>query len=325
MKKFTLSIIIGFSWLVLWIPTEAFAHVKWFAYESGYVRPYSITDTPVLIAIIGVIIVVLLGVYLEKRLRVPDKLHNTIQKWAPRVLSLASMGFGLAFIIFTISGFIFAPNLPAEGTLGIIMLILQGVIGVMMLFGFYERAGGILLFVLFTLGILEYGFIEMLDTLEILGFAVYIVIAGRPLWKVTEWTWLRKVTHRIHKYGHPILRVGVGLNLIVLGFTEKILTPSLTNNFLADYHWNFMNIFGMSDYWFSFCAGVTEALVGLFFVLGLITRTTTIILAILLITTLVLLGPTELVGHLPHFSIAVVLLVLGSGSRLLLIKHKDHA
>lgn len=324
MKKFNSIILFGFISATLWVPLQALAHIKWFAHEQEYVRPYHITDTPVLIAILGAIIMILLGIYLEKTLRIPQKLHTVIKKWAPRVLSLASIGFGLAFIIFTVNGFVFAPNLPTEGSLGTIMLVLQGIIGAMMLFGFYERVGGMLLFLLFGFGVAEYGLIEMLDTLEILGFAVYIIIIGRPLWKITECAWIQKHMHSIHEYGHPLLRIGVGLNLIVLGFTEKILTPSLTSNFLIDYHWNFMHFFGMSDYWFSFYAGATEALIGLFFVLGLITRITTIILALILVTTLILLGPIELIGHLPHFSIAIVLLVLGSSSRLLLIKHKHH-
>jgi uncharacterized membrane protein YphA (DoxX/SURF4 family) len=97
------------------------------------------------------------------------------------------------------------------------------------------------------------------------------------------------------------------------------MSPSLTENFLSLYHWNFMNNIGFTwftDYWFAFSAGVAEALFGLFLMLGLVTRTTTITLAVFLLSTLVMLGPVELMGHLPHFSIAIVLLLLGAGSRL---------
>ena len=72
----------------------------------------------------------------------------------------------------------------------------------------------------------------------------------------------------------------------------------------------------MSDYWFSFAGGLAEILFGLFFLLGLITHITTVAWLIFLVITLYLLGPVELVGHLPHFSIAIVLLILGSGARL---------
>ena len=77
-----------------------------------------------------------------------------------------------------------------------------------------------------------------------------------------------------------------------------------------------------TNYYFGLYAGVVEVLFGVFFVLGLVTRTTTVALAVFLVTTLYLLGPIELVGHLPHFSIAVVLFVLGSGTRLSLFHKK---
>jgi uncharacterized membrane protein YphA (DoxX/SURF4 family) len=324
MKKLTIQYISKIFLVILGItPLAAWAHVKWFAEEVVYVRPYHITDVPVIMGGIAVVLMVCIGIYLEKKLPVPKKFHNIIALLAPRVLSVASIGFGLAFIIFSINGFIFAPNLPAHGGVGTLMLIIQGIAGVMILFGWYERFGGILLLVLFGLGIHQHGLLEMLDTLEMIGFALYAMIIGRPLWKIAETDMFELVTHHIHTYGYPLLRIGVGFNLIVLGFTEKILTPSLTQNFLTTHSWNFMSRFGMTDYWFSFAAGLSEILFGLFFVLGLVTRITTLALAVFLLTTLYLLGPMELIGHLPHFSIAVVLLVLGSGSRFVLVKNDE--
>ena len=88
--------------------------------------------------------------------------------------------------------------------------------------------------------------------------------------------------------------------------------------FLEKYDWNFMHhFFGLtwfSDYWFAYSAGVVESLFGIFLILGLVTRLTIVALAVFLVTTLILLGPVELIGHLPHFSIAAVLLVFGAGS-----------
>ena len=311
-----------FFFCITVFPIIALAHVKWFAEEKEYVRPYEVTDIHVISAFIGVVFLLCIGIYLEKKMQVSKKLHQVIEKMAPYVLSLASIGFGLAFIIFTIQGFIFAPNLLADGTLGTVMLILQGVAGMMILFGLYEKIGGLLILLLFTLGIGKCGSFEMLDTLEMVGFALYACIVGRPLWKIKEAHALERITHRIHAYGYPLLRVGVGLNLMVLGFTEKILDPGLTKDFLHHYNWNVMQQFGMSDYWFAFYAGVTEATFGLFFLFGLVTRTTTLTLAVFLVTTLYLLGPVELIGHLPHFSIVLVMIVLGCGTRFVLLDHK---
>ncbi|MBP6912708.1 MAG: DoxX family membrane protein [Candidatus Pacebacteria bacterium] len=307
------------------LPSVALAHVKWFAEPEVVVPDYRLGDPFVLGAVIGAFVLVCAGIYLEKKLKVPHRLDKVIQKWAPGVLSIASIGFGLAFIIFALKGFVFAPNLPAVGNIGYLMLAIEFIAGVLMLLGFYERIGGLMVLVLFALGINQYGGIEMLDTLEMVGFAFYIIIIGRPKWKMKDWNFAKNLSHKIHSYGLPILRVGTGLNLIVLGFTEKILTPSLTNNFLTNYDWNFMQKLGFegfTNYYFGFYAGVVEVLFGVFFVLGLVTRTTTIALAVFLVTTLYLLGPIELIGHLPHFSIAIVLFVLGSGTKMVLVHTK---
>lgn len=308
----TVSVLFG-------IPFLASAHVKWFAHPVNEVRPYELTDLPVIIAIIAVAVVVIIGYVLEKKLRIPKWFSRIEEKWAPYVLSIASIGFGLSFLIFSYNGFIFAPNLIANGPLAILLIFIQTLAGIMILAGYYERIGGLLLVILFILGIKEYGFMEMMDAFEMLGFSIFAMIVGRPKWRIVDTEIFKEYTHKIHSYGLPLLRIGTGLNLFILGFSEKIMSPSLTENFLSQYHWNVMQNIGFSwftDYWFAFSAGVAEALFGLFLILGLVTRTTTIALAVFLLSTLVMLGPVELMGHLPHFSIAIVLLLFGAGSRL---------
>lgn len=302
--------------LLLVIPTTLFAHVKWFAETGEYVRPYQFNDLPVVLSIIVVLLILIIGFYLDRKLKIPKWYEYFMEKMAPYALSIASIGFGLAFLIFSFNGFVFAPNLPTDNA---ILLAIQTAVGMMIFLGIYERFAGLLIIGLFILCVREFGFTEMMDTFEMLGFALYALIIGRPKFKIVDVDIFRQFAHKIHAYGLPILRVGTGLNLIILGFSEKILSPSLTADFLSHYHWNFMQALGFhnyTDYWFAFSAGVSEVLFGLFFLLGLVTRTTTVALAVFLVTTLYLLGPVELIGHLPHFSIAIVFLVLGSGSKL---------
>lgn len=318
--------VVRFVLATFFLPLVTLAHVKWFAHEETQVRPYEVTDTPVMVAIVLALIITSIGFYLDKKLKLPAWFKNFTTRWSPHALSLASIGFGLAFIIFSYNGFIFAPNLIPHGPLASTIILLQALAGVMILIGLYERVAGVLILVIFALCVGQFGGIEMLDTLEIAGFALYAIIVGRPKWKIADTSIFQNFTHHIHEYGVPILRVATGLNLIILGFSEKILTPSLTANFLSMYNWNFMQMLGFehfTNYWFAFSAGATEALFGLLLVLGVVTRLTTITLAVFLVTTLFLLGPVELMGHIPHFSIAIVLLVLGAGSKLRLRKNID--
>ncbi len=303
---------------VIFLPSFALAHVKWFAESTEVVRPYQFTDIPVMLSILFVAVTLFVGVILEKKLPVLKWYNKLIQQTAPTILSLASIGFGLSFLIFSYNGFIFAPNLQVE-TFGSILLIIQALAGLMILLGTYERLGGLLLIILYALAVKEFGFMEMMDTLEMVGFAFYAMIIGRPKWKIVESEFMCAITHHFHQYGVSILRIGIGLNLIILGFSEKILKPSLTQDFLSTYDWNFMHNLGytwLTDYWFAYAGGVAEILFGLFFLFGLVTRLSIVALSVFLVTTLILLGPVELMGHLPHFSIALVLLVFGAGSRM---------
>jgi uncharacterized membrane protein YphA (DoxX/SURF4 family) len=319
MKK----VVFSFVTLLICLPQLASAHVKWFAESIGDARPYAITDWPVIVWIFVALAAVGFGILVEKKFGVPGWIQRHINAWAPFVLSLASVGFGFAFIMFSLNGFVFAPNLPVEGSVGMALLVLQFVAGLMILLGFYERIGAFLILVLYGFLIREHGVWEVIDTLEIVGFAIYALFIGRPKWRLAEAKWLRPIFHRSHVYGVPLLRAATGVNLIILGFSEKILAPALTQNFLTHYDWNIMQMIGLhwfTDYWFAFSAGMAEIIFGLFFLFGLTTRVTTIALACFLVTTLVVLGPIELIGHLPHFSIALVFLVLGSGSRLRLVR-----
>jgi uncharacterized membrane protein YphA (DoxX/SURF4 family) len=301
---------------ILTIPSIVSAHVKWFATPGTYVRPYQITGVPVILTILGCLLVICIGAYLDRKLSVPKWTGHFMNRWASAALSIASIGFGLSFIIFSIQGFIFAPNLSATP----LLLAIQAIAGVMIFLGLFEKVGGFLLVVLFGLSVRQFGFMEMMDTFEMLGFALYAMIVGRPKWRIVDIHIFKNITHKLHAYGVPILRVATGLNLIILGFSEKIMAPSLTQDFLARYDWNFMyHMLGLewfTDYWFAFCAGSVEVLFGVFLLFGLITRITIVGLAVFLVTTLILLGPLELIGHLPHFSIAIVLLVMGAGARL---------
>lgn len=297
-------------------PSISYAHVKWFAKELGTARPYQITDTPVLIWLGIIILLLLAGVYLEKKLTIPKYLTNSKNKLSQLGHTIATIGFGLALIIFSFNNFLFAPSLSLNNTF---LLALQAISGAMIVLGLYQRVAAIIIFLIFIFGINHYGFLEMLEAVEILGFGIYIFIFNRQSWNLKDSKTLSELTKNLQAHAVPLLRFFTGLNLIILGFSEKIFNPSLAQNFLTNYHWNFLQSLGwhgFTDYWFAFSAGIVEIIFGLFFILGLVTRLNTIVLAIFLITTLILLGPIELVGHIPHFSIALILLLYGSGTKL---------
>ncbi|MBI3671179.1 hypothetical protein HY249_00085 [Candidatus Azambacteria bacterium] len=78
-----------------------------------------------------------------------------------------------------------------------------------------------------------------------------------------------------------------------------------------------------SDYLFVLSAGFVESLLGLIFILGVVTRLNALATAIIFTIPLFLMGPVELIGHMPHFSLVLLLLIFGSGNKLKFIKSKN--
>ncbi|MEK7130494.1 MAG: hypothetical protein AAB793_02460 [Patescibacteria group bacterium] len=301
-------------------PLAGLAHVKWFVPEnSSPVRNYSLSDAPVIIWILVSILIIFIGIILEKIWRLPKGLENFLKFLERPVLSLFGILIGLAFVAFSLSGFIFAPVLKTEGMFGSFLLVIQAVIGISFIIGAFEKIAALIILGSYFAAIPLFGFLNMLEALEIIGIALAILIAGRPRWRIINFKNLEKLGGRFYSYAAPILRVFTGLNLIILGFTEKILRPDLGLAFLQTHPWNFMQMLGFhqfSDYWFVLSAGAVEVIFGLIFVLGIVTRLNALVLAGFFIATLILLGPMELLGHAPHFAIVFVLLVFGSGEKL---------
>ncbi len=114
----------------------------------------------------------------------------------------------------------------------------------------------------------------------------------------------------------PIIRVGVGLTLVILSLHNKLLSPNMALTFLDKHYFNFMELLGFADFTnirFVFAAGIVELAVGILLVFGIATRLLAAVVFVLMGTTMSILGPRELVGHLPIMGIALLLVYRGSG------------
>jgi len=310
--------------LFLFFPVLTFAHTKWFAEEG--LAPFVPDENYMLYAFAwGVIafIIVGIGIFLDKylegtRWREWKLISNTEDK--------VTSGFGLVIGIFLLvasyNGFIFSVNLDELGVYKNIWLIVQAFIGLSLLIGFAVRIAALLLIGLWVFASLNFGLLELLENIWVLGGALFALIHGRTHYRV------KSILHdrffnKYEKYALPILRVATGLNLILLGFSEKLLRPEIALSFLEQYKWNFMQNFGIewfSDYLFVFSAGAVEIIFGLVFVLGIVPRINAIAIAVFFTMPLFILGPLELIGHTPHFAIVVILILFGGGDRLKLLR-----
>lgn len=304
--------------LLALLPSVALAHTRWFAPVE---IPPIVSDEPTVLyltvwALLAAVIVAT-GIYLEKRgLLQLAFLHPRRDHAFPRAASTFSMIAGAFFLIAGTHGYLFSPNLTIESGIPYTLVVLQILIGIAFLAGVYARVAALGLVLLWLASFSAVGVVAMLENVWVLSTALFILIVGSDYFSLVPWRPLAHLTRRYHDYALPLLRIGTGVTLLVLGFSEKILHPEFGINFLAQHHWNFMQLLGFewfSDYLFTLSAGAVESLIGLIFILGLVTRLNALVLATFFAIPMFILGPIELAGHLPHFAAVVLLFLFGGG------------
>jgi hypothetical protein len=201
---------------------------------------------------------------------------------------------------------------PAGVLLGTVMAL--AAIG--MATGWHARAAAGLLVVAGPLGMLEFGFWAVAQRLDVLGLALFVLLAGPGRWSADHETGrCREMSLERAARAVWALRVSVGVALIIVAFVEKLATPDFAVAFLADRpEFNIAQQVGipLSDLHFVRVAGSIEVLFGLLLISGALPQAAVLMAGVPFNATLLLLGVTELAGHLPIYGAMLVLLVFGS-------------
>lgn len=298
--------------MVLFVPFTASAHVKWFV-DTEELLPqeldaFSITEPAVLAWIAIVISITAVAVVLDTRLRVLPWVIEFGKKQKEAILWVVHWFVGGWLIATFFQGALFVPPFIAETPFADILLWVQLGLGVLLMTRRFNQLAGITLALLYLGASIEFGWLNMIEHLFILGFAYLFFREHHDRRKQFDHTW-----------SLALIRLTAGISLIILGLQEKILHPILVTEFLETHPWNFMQILGFEwfdDRLFILSGGMTEMLFGILYVIGVVTRINTLAFAGFLITTAIVLGPKEILGHLPIFAAALLFLVYGSGSKL---------
>jgi uncharacterized membrane protein YphA (DoxX/SURF4 family) len=314
--------------LLLILPSLTLAHTKWFA--ESELTPFS-THEPTSLYLLTwgtIIILILLGsIWLEKRRYAELPLFTPTK---PHVFARAASTFvmvtGTFFIIAGTHEYIFSPNLTIASGVPAIIVYAQIFVGLALLLGIASRTAGIILALLWVSLLPYVGWVEMIEDIWVLSTALFIIFMGNEYFSIVSFSMLRTVVAPFKKYALSVLRIGTGSTLMILGLTEKILAPEFGINFLEQHHWNFMALagFNFSDYLFTLSAGSVEFLLGLILTLGIVTRLTTLVLAVIFLIPIFILGPIELAGHLPHFASLILLFLFGNGGHFAPFSPRQH-
>jgi hypothetical protein len=294
------------------------AHEKWFVDDPGnFPADWGFFfEAPTLILVGAAVVVALLWRWVAVRfLPVPELRFliplGRLGPWVPRILGVH---LGVSLLSLAVDDAYLAPQLVVpEGTGGVLLVLAEGVIGVWLISGVYLRPAAVGVVLLGPLGLALAGPVEMLEALDLLGLALFLVILppGRNVWGRVD------VAPGVEIAAIYCLRVLLGAALIVLAFSEKLANPELARQFLDDYP--AFNIFeaGGIDFapdTFIRVAGAVELLFGLLVISGAAPQLTVLIAGIPFNATLFFLGRVELIGHLPIYGAMLALLVYGSST-----------
>ena len=287
---------------------QFFSHVKWFTSRSPSGEPAF--DSVEWLAVLGIVSAGLLVFrivdgWLKKR-KIEKKLDQTFKPYRSLVPLVVRVSTALLLVINALNGFILAPNVESDGsgTAGVITILFLGA-AVFIGFGYMMQVGIVSLLGGYLLAFVYADFFDAIDHIEYVAIAAYLWLRGPGVYSLEKTLAKKKLKNPIKRHlSLDVYRIGVGIGLVVLSLSEKLLNVSVAQDFLNQHSWNILSFAGVSDRNFILVAGAVELLVGLGLILNYAPRVLITIVLILMILTAILLGIEEIYGHL--FAVGIV-------------------
>ncbi len=303
---------------LLFLPEKAGAHVKWFAEDGVKIEPFELTESAVIIWLSIIIVIVITAFFIDKRF--PGRGRNR-KRWSAGLIRFFHAGIGLWLLLTALQDQLFAPIFHADSSLLMGVRIALVVAGILYVIGTMTQVASLLLLASYGITVWVFGPLEMIEHFFVAGIAlVSLIINSSP----------GKFFYRWSPWSVTLLRITLGIALIALALSEKLFHPELSAEFLQAHNWNFMELLGIdwyTDRLFVLSAGMIELLLGILIIAGLLTRVTVIAIFGVFLLTAILLGPSEVLGHVPIVIILIVLFRYNGGrltaTHLLRKKHSS--
>jgi hypothetical protein len=276
------------------------AHVKWFHDFSFLDSPLGFSDalTP-LVAWLMLAMTVGIGslVLLDSVLSRSDMYHRLTgwfesrKEHAPLVIRV---GAGMTLLLSWQADAILVPELAVSSDW---VGWFQFALALVLIFPKMAPAAGVGIFILWLIALRDYGLFHMLDYLLFVGVAVYLAVSS----SANKW---------IKGFAIPALYLGLGFSLMWVAL-EKIVYPQWGTGILEINSYLALGI--PIDIFLIFIA-VSELALGFLLILGLLGRPLGLIITLVIFTTALTFGKTEVVGHTIIHAALIVFLLEGTGS-----------
>ncbi|GAC1402904.1 MAG: hypothetical protein NVSMB49_19620 [Ktedonobacteraceae bacterium] len=304
--------------IMLLVPAVASAHEKWFTDSRPYPPQFGLIFTlPVLgmigLSLLGIGVLALLRHLVGGDNRFPQIGFLRYYDRSNQVILGVQTAISLIAVAVTLH--IFAPNLYGGfNALGFILAGIEVFVAFSFISGVLTRVGAIALIVLFLFSFFLYPAWAVLEQTVYIGIALYLLIMGRGLVRPGLHREPLSYFARYWRIAPLLLRMGVGISIVVLAFTEKLADPGLALAFLKTHpNFNVAQLIGLT--WFTnerfiLAAGAVELTIGLALMSGILPKIVIFGMFVPFNLTLPFLPPSELLGHLPIFAVMYTLLFL---------------
>ena len=292
---------------------DPFLHERWFVEQTpGNDWSFFLSPLPISLTLVMVVVTVACR-WAAFRLPAPELAVlaplGRLAPWVPRLLGIH---LGVTLLALAASGAFVTPSVDGlAGFTGKGLLLAEAALGVWLVAGYRVRPAAALTLALGPALALFAGPVSLLECANLAAVAAFLVVLppgedahGRA---ESDADRLRAALF--------VLRLGVGVALVSLAFTEKFTNPAMATHTLAEYP--ALDVFGLvgidlAPTTFVAVAGAVELLFGLLVLSGALPQVAVLVAMVPFNATLALFGQTELVGHLPVYGVFLALLVYGS-------------
>ena len=296
------------------------AHIEWFE-PGSYERSWDFaTEGTTLVLLAAALAVALLVRAFAYRVW-PGADVPFLARMAPWMPFAMRIHLAVSLVSLLSLGFYLSPAMDLHFDVpGVVLGAVMVVVAIGMATGWHTREAAILLIAAGPIGMIEFGFWEVVKRVDMLGPAIFVLLAGPGRWSA-DWELgrVREASRDAVRVAVWALKVSVGAALIVVAFAEKLVDPERAVAFLADRpEFNVLREIGlpMGDLEYVRLAGCAEVLFGLLLISGALPQICVVVIGVPINATLFFYGETELAGHLPIYGAMLVLLVYGSDPAL---------
>ncbi|WP_323813588.1 hypothetical protein [Cellvibrio sp. NN19] len=304
-------------------PSLCHAHVKWFVEEHhAFTSARYVFDSLFAFILLGAFLFLAAAGIMQRQAKYSARTHGFLNAPISRywmknptqhINTLLKFSLGILLLANLVQGHFIAPNFVADGSavkyaitqaLLILLLIVNVSWFAIALFIF-----ALSLFVFFPIA----NAIDYAPELIALSIALFFTSPAYAQGEVQLGFFGKNYRWQRYAFSTAIVQLGLGIQLIILTFHDKLLHPGFGLAFLHDYPiFNFLNYFGWHSFTnahFVFGAGLAELCFGLLLVTNIAPRISSLLIVSIFTLTGFVLGPEELLGHVPIIAMALVLLL----------------